>query len=181
MVLPPNHLSSPPFSSPALSSPFHSSFLSLLLLHLFLILQLLQKTPLTSMRSRLAWLHVAAARCSPEISQQALASRHHKELKTMGICCQPHSLGAVHRGWKRIMKVGGLKIKFKKYAKMINHKIRSFTLIGERTPSAFLFSPLFPHLCKHRWLESWACVMACQEASQKYIHQSRGSVRWHYI
>lgn len=39
---------------------------------------------------------------------------------------------AVHSGLKRIMKVGGLKIKFKKapfkkYTKRVNHKIVSFT------------------------------------------------------
>ena len=100
-----------------------------------------------------------------QILQLALASRNHKKLKIRGIFfffCQPHSWEAVHRGLKRIMKDGGLKIKFKKdtfkkCTKEINYKILSFSLIGEMTQSVPLFFPSPPHnLCRHHllWLES---------------------------
>lgn len=75
---------------------------------------------------------MAVARGSLRILQQAVGSKNLKKLKMRGIFGQPHSREAVHSELERIMKVGGLKTKFKKaafkkYAKVINHKTFSFT------------------------------------------------------
>lgn len=95
--------------------------------------------------------------------------------------CQSHSLEVVHRGLKGIMKVRGLKVKFKKYSKIINHKI-VYSHRRNNSISIFLFSipPAFANIFCCGW-NAEDCVMACQEASQKYIHQPRDSMRLHYI
>lgn len=72
---------------------------------------------------------------------------------------------------------------FKKCRKKINDKILSLTLLGEMTQPVplFLFLPsASANIICYGW-NSEACVVACQEASHKYIRQPGDALRLHYM